>query len=118
MPDVSLSLLVLKTPRLDDLRRFYVALGLTLTEERHGSGPRHYSAQVGGVVLELYPLVGDTTKATTRLRFAVDHLAGVMQVLRASGFSVSEPQVTPWGERALARDPDGRVVELYQRPPG
>jgi hypothetical protein len=26
---------------------------------------------------------------------------------------VTEPRMTPWGYRAVVRDPDGRAVELY-----
>jgi hypothetical protein len=36
------------------LAEFYERLGIKLTEEKHGGGPRHFSAQVDSV-LELYP---------------------------------------------------------------
>jgi hypothetical protein len=38
---------VLKTSQADQLRAFYLAVGVKLAEERHGSGPLHYAGQVG-----------------------------------------------------------------------
>jgi hypothetical protein len=35
-----LNLLVLRTANLEDLRRFYSALGAHFERERHGNGPR------------------------------------------------------------------------------
>lgn len=116
MSKVSMRLLVLKTSQVDRLRAFYQALGLELAEERHGSGPTHFAGQVGDAILELYPLLdGDTADATTRLGFAVERLAEVVQALREAGTVIaSEPRQTAWGLRAVVRDPDGRAVELYQ----
>jgi lactoylglutathione lyase len=117
MPSVVLKLLVLKTGQADRLRAFYLALGVELVEERHGSGPLHYAGQIGDVVLEIYPLTdeGGAADATTRLGFAVERLAEVVQALREAGTVIaSEPRQTAWGLRAVVRDPDGRAVELYQ----
>jgi catechol-2,3-dioxygenase len=115
-----LKLLVLKTRQTERLRAFYQALGIEMAEERHGSGPLHYAGQVGNVVLEIYPLPDESSAAdaTTRLGFAVERLAEVVQALRDSGAVVaSGPQQTAWGLRAVVRDPDGRAVELYGTEP-
>jgi hypothetical protein len=112
-----LKLLVLKTRQVDRLRAFYQALGVGLAQERHGDGPAHYAGQVGDAVLEIYPLLdeGGMADATTRLGFAVGRLAEAVQALRELGAVIaSEPRQTAWGLRAVARDPDGRAVELYQ----
>lgn len=117
MPLVSLRLLVLKTPHLDRLRAFYQALGVELIEEQHGSGPVHYAGRIGDAVLEIYPLPdkGGLADTTTRLGFAVDRLAEVVQGLRVAGAIIAaEPRQTAWGLRAVVRDPDGRAVELCQ----
>jgi catechol 2,3-dioxygenase-like lactoylglutathione lyase family enzyme len=117
MASVSLRLLVLKTPQVDRLRDFYQAIGIELAEEQHGNGPVHYAGQVGNAVLEIYPMKneGGTADTTTRLGFAVERLAEVVQALRDAGATfTSEPRQTAWGPRAVARDPDGRTVELYQ----
>ena len=116
--NTSLSLLVLKTREVEKLRVFYRAIGIELVEERHGNGPRHYSGQTGGVLLEIYPLpFGDTAAdTTTRLGFSVDAIDNVVESLQAIDATiVAPPQLTEWGLRAVVRDPDGRAVELYQR---
>ena len=118
MAGVSFTLLVLKTRQVDRLRTFYTALGLTLVEERHGRGPLHYAGRVGEMVIELYPLPDGAGEVdtTTRLGFAVVNLNEVVHALEAIGAPVvTPPQETPWGDRAVVRDPDGRAVELYQR---
>jgi hypothetical protein len=56
MADVSLTLLVLRTRQVDRVRTFYEALGIAFGGEHHGSEPRHHAGQVGGVVIEVYPL--------------------------------------------------------------
>ena len=72
MADVSLKLLVLKTHDVDAVCRFYQSLGLTFTEERHDSGPLHYSAPLGDGLIEIYPMPFDqAVDATTRLGFAI-----------------------------------------------
>ena len=118
MGSATLSLLILKTRRVDDLGAFYGALGVELGKERHGKGPAHYAGRVGDVVLEIYPQAEDgvPTDATTRLGFAVEKPAEVLLALQTLGaVIVNEGRVTEWGFRAVVRDPDGRVVELYQR---
>jgi len=93
---------------------FYTALGIDFVEERHGEGPVHYAARVGATTLELYPLPGDagTTDGSTRLGFAVPNLETVLRSLEEA--VVSPVMETPWGRRAVVRDPDGRAVELVQ----
>jgi catechol 2,3-dioxygenase-like lactoylglutathione lyase family enzyme len=113
----SLKLLVLRTPQLNRLRRFYQVLGIDFAEERHGSGPLHFAGRVGEAVLELYPLPneGGTVDSTVRLGFSVTDLSKAVLSLGADGGTiVSRPKPTAWGNRAVVRDPDGRSVELYE----
>jgi hypothetical protein len=67
--NVYLKLLVLKTTQVERLVAFYQTLGIAFAQEQHGKGPIHHSGQIGGVVLEIYPLADDTSTAdrTTRL---------------------------------------------------
>jgi lactoylglutathione lyase len=113
----TLTLLVLKTHQMDWLRTFYATLGIEFVEERHGNGPLHYSGRVGGTVFELYPLPADSGPShETRLGFAVENLTETVRVLTSAGVEVITPAGrTPWGLRAVVRDPDGRTVELYQQ---
>jgi predicted enzyme related to lactoylglutathione lyase len=115
--ELRLTLLVLKTRQLARLRAFYTAVGLAFVEEVHGNGPAHLAASVGGLVLELYPLPDDAgpADATTRVGFAVSDLDATLVSLGAvQGTAVSQPKDTPWGRRAVVRDPDGRAVELVE----
>ncbi|MBS0266620.1 MAG: glyoxalase/bleomycin resistance/extradiol dioxygenase family protein [Planctomycetes bacterium] len=117
MPDVELSLLVLKTRHLEALRKVYSTLGIALVEERHGKGPIHYAGQVGPVVFEIYPLPeGDTVvDTTTRLGFVVSSLANVLKSLEKLGTPiVTKPQASEREMRAIIRDPDGRSIELHE----
>lgn len=109
--NTSLLLIVLRTPQLDLLKTFYQALGIDLVEEKHGKGPVHYSGKLGKTVLELYP--GEVADVA-RLGFGVENPEEVLNAIRTLGGSVvTEPTETPWGLRAVVKDPDGRAVELY-----
>ena len=115
MPEISLTLLVLKTPQVDRLRMFYATLGIELNEEQHEKGPIHYAGRIGELVLEVYPSSA-SVDSSTRLGFAVENLAETLAALHAIGAPhVTQARQTSWGHRAVVRDPDGRAVELYQR---
>jgi lactoylglutathione lyase len=111
----ALTLLVLKTPRIEAVRPFYEAIGVSFVEEKHGNGPVHYAGRVGETVIEVYPLLTGEPDKTTRLGFAVGDLGKVVAALKAIGTEVDEPKVTEWGLRVVVHDPHGRAVELYQR---
>jgi predicted enzyme related to lactoylglutathione lyase len=118
MADVSLTLLVLKTRQVEQLRRFYQMLGIELTEEKHGKGPIHYAGRLGDMVIEVYPLPddGSPVDSSTRLGFAVEDLAEVIRALEGVGTRIITPaRDTAWGRQAIVCDPDGRGVELSQK---
>src|SRR5690349_5703174 len=117
MADVSLTLLVLKTRQVEQLRRFYQTFGIALVEEQHGKGPVHFAGRAGAVVIEVYPLPedGSPVDSSTRLGFAVKNVAEVIRALEGTGTKVvTPPKETPWGFQAVVKDPDGRSVELTQ----
>jgi lactoylglutathione lyase len=118
LPGPLLTLLVLKSHRVDALVPFYTALGVTFAEERHGDGPLHFTCRIGDTTLELYPLPADAgpADATTRLGVIVPNLRATLERLSALGVNVGTLRETPWGLRALVRDPDGRTIELYHAP--
>lgn len=110
----SLNLVVIRSTDIDRTADFYRQLGLTFTEERHGNGPRHFAAILDGLVLEIYP-ARDATQvdSSTRLGFGTTEFAAVMHRLIQSGAEFSESPADPvYGGRAVARDPDGRKVEI------
>ena len=118
MADVSLTLLVLKTRQVEQMRRFYQTIGIDFGEEQHGTGPVHFAGRIGNVVIEIYPLSEEGTPAdsSTRLGFGVENVAEIVQALHGNGTKIVTPaRETAWGLQAVVRDPDGRAVELTQK---
>lgn len=109
-----LALLVLKTHQIERLRSCYGILGIEFKEEQHGSGPMHFAGLVGELIFEIYPLKeGEFADTTTRLGFTVSNLNETLERMTRAGVPIaSDAKQTPWGYRAVVRDPDGRSVEL------
>src|SRR5260370_32260712 len=100
MAHVSLTILVLKTRQVEQLRLFYQTLGVELVAEQHGKGPIHFAGRAGDMVIEVYPLPDDSrpVDASTRLGFAVEDVAEVIQALERIGtMVVTPPKETAWG---------------------
>jgi predicted enzyme related to lactoylglutathione lyase len=112
-----LSLIVIRAENPQNLARFYEILGLSFLAEKHGDGPIHYAADLNGVVFEIYPRSaksGDTSDM--RLGFGVDDVDAVwQQALIAGAKGLTPPEPSPWGYRAVLKDPEGHVVELSER---
>ena len=111
-----IKLIAIRCADLQQSRSFYESLSLKLQPEQHDKGPPHYSVAVNGTLFELYPKSAERQiDNQTRLGFSVPNLDGVISALRANGVEIiTEPRETPWGKRAVVRDPDGRAVELYE----
>jgi len=112
-----LNLLILKSPDIEALRAFYELLGCVFESEQHGDGPSHYSAALGGVLLELYPLAEGTAPVdtSTRIGFSVEGVDDAVTRLVEGGVELVKPVAqTEWGLKAIVHDPDGRAVELLE----
>ncbi len=115
------TLVVIKSWDIENLKAFYEDLGIEFQEERHGDGSKHYSANLGGITFEIYPKKKSELEKESKpsrgtgLGFKVKNLEEVlnrrlvMHVIKI----VSPIEETPWGRRAVVKDPDGRRVELY-----
>jgi lactoylglutathione lyase len=120
MSNPTLSLMVLRTAQIEAALKFYRALGFTFVEEKHGSGPVHYSTQLGASVLEIFP--GEPTaplnrkaSGATMLGFSVASVDDAVSAVRDLGvLVVTSPTDSPWGRRAVVVDPDGRGIELIE----
>ena len=108
-----LNLLVIRAADVSASVSFYETLtGEPFAAEKHGNGPEHFSAKLGAVLLEIYPLA-DQSPSNVRLGFEVADLDETVSRIRTGGFEiVSEPKDSPWGRRAVAADPDGNRIEL------
>jgi predicted enzyme related to lactoylglutathione lyase len=111
-----LCLVVIRVTDLARARRFYESLGLTFREEQHGSGPAHLACELGDSVVEIYPAKSAEDLTTrTRLGFRVTDLDALAEAAaRANGSMATPPLASPWGRRAVLRDPDGHFVELVE----
>jgi len=116
------SLVVIRSSNLEAALSFYGALGLSFVQEQHGSGPVHYSCDMGGVVLEIYPgqpgaAPEPKTAGSTMLGFSVASLDDILEKLRELGIEPKTgPKDSSWGRWVNVVDPDGRVVQLNQAP--
>ena len=115
-PEPRLNLVVIRSGDLEISRKFYEAIGLTLTVHRHGNGPEHLASESGESVFEIYPRSsGRGESRGTRLGFLVNSLESTVAALASGGFEISQqPASTEWGMTAVAIDPDGHKVELTE----
>ncbi len=112
-----LALVVIKSPDIQNLKAFYEEIGIEFKEERHGEGPLHYSANLNGIIFEIYPQkIGTKPSKGAPIGFKVKNLETVLnQKLILHSIEIIEPlEKTEWGNRVVIKDPDGRRVELYE----
>ncbi|MFB9077503.1 VOC family protein [Flavobacterium procerum] len=114
---MEIRLIVIRTKEQKRLANFYNLLGLTFDYHKHGNSPMHYSATIGSLVFEIYPLTKNQTEAdkSTRLGFAIDNFEKTLDLLRNNGIAFSEPIQTDFGFLTIISDPDGRKIELYKK---
>jgi len=112
---VALNLVVIYTANLEAAAQFYSTMGLDLTLEKHGRGPEHFSAELAGTVVELYPCTAGKPCGGSRLGFRVSAIEPIVEALRRQSAKVlTEPHDSPWGRRAVVEDFDGNRIELTQ----
>jgi len=119
MNNVTLNLVVLRSPDIARAAAFYTRLGLHFTQHRHGKGAEHFAAELPGGVFELYAQTPDSpTTLGTRVGFAVPSVDAAIAAMSDYPESiVSAPKDSEWGRRAVVADPDGHRVELIQSKP-
>jgi hypothetical protein len=111
-----LKLLVLRTHRLEELKKFYESIGVDFVKERHGQGPFHYAGAIGSAVLQLLPLPKDAPEPdkSVRLGFVVRNLGTIASELGSAGIRIGPSE--RHSPAVVIKDPDGRTVELTQEP--
>lgn len=115
MSEIALNLVVIRSTNLESSRHFYELLGLEFVRHRHGQGAEHLSADLNGVVFEIYPAQNDSSLSSqTRIGFKVTNLEVTSKLIieRGLGRIVSAIKPSPWGLRMVVEDPDGHKVEL------
>lgn len=112
-PEISMSLLVLRSPDIERTAQFYRLLGVHFERERHGGGPEHFAGQVGSVVFEIYPQGEGADTVGVRLGFQVASVDAAVEAARQNSETVlASPRRSRWGYCAVLADPDGRRVEI------
>jgi predicted enzyme related to lactoylglutathione lyase len=114
---MTLNLLVIRTAQPEVLATFYSHLDLQFDYHCHGNGPMHYSADIDGLVFEIYPLLKNQAQADSSLRlgFQVKDLDKLLESLKKEKINIlQEPKYAEWGYFAVIRAPDGRKIELTQ----
>jgi lactoylglutathione lyase len=115
-----LSLIVLRTAKIESSLAFYRAFGLEFVQEQHGTGPIHFSSKLNDTVIEIYPGAegfapprqsGGSTMIGLRVE-SVDEVVAALQQLGAQ--VVNPPKDSAWGRRAVVTDFDGRAIEITQ----
>ena len=108
------NLVVIRSQDIGASKTFYEHLGLTFRRHKHGMGAEHYACELPSLVFEIYPDSG-VTSSGARVGFSVPELDSTVDALRDAGFRIiAEPKDSPWGRRAVVRDPDGHSVELTE----
>lgn len=109
-----LTLIVVYAQDIAASKQFYETLGLAFRREQHG-GPEHYAAQIGDIVFEVYPRqVPGCDPAPLRIGFRVPSVDQTIESLSKLGARLVKPAAdTPWGRRAVVKDPDGYIVEIF-----
>ncbi len=65
------------TTRVEECRDFYTFLRMNLRSEQHGTGPRHYAAELSdGTVFEIYPAPEGQETDRLRLGFTLTGVPG------------------------------------------
>lgn len=104
---VNLNLLVLRCLDIKQSKEFYEKLSFLFIEEQHGKGPIHYSAMIGSLVLELYPL-GKSNIDNVRLGFTIDNKS----ILEDENIEIVSEYSFNDVITYVVVDPDGRKVEI------
>lgn len=115
---MDIRLLVIRTSDIKRLSDFYNSLGLSFQYHKHGQSPYHYSATIGALVLEIYPLAKGQEEVDKHLRigFAIDNFQETLEKLKGANIQfIMEPILTEFGYMAVIADPDNRKIELYAK---
>ena len=113
---LSLNLLVLRCKNIDDSRLFYEKLGFKFLKEKHDAGPMYFTADVDGLVFELYPLRENEKPDNCKLGFSTASLDSISDdLVHDKSIQLVEPVLKLHGDFVIVvKDPNGRAVEIRQ----
>lgn len=102
MDRTTINLTVIHSQNLEKSKKFYETLGISFLYEQHGSGKKHLSAALEGIVFEIYPSSDDVDTSAVRLGFQVPSVDKAIEDLEKIGITVlSSPRDSQWGIRLM-----------------
>ncbi|TQV62625.1 MAG: glyoxalase/bleomycin resistance/extradiol dioxygenase family protein [Sulfurovum sp.] len=110
--NINLNLLVLRCKNIEISKEFYEKLHLNFKQEQHGNGFIHYSTQINELVLELYPLVGNSID-NIRLGFKLN-VQNLKDYLTSQNIEIISHYDFNNSIVYVVLDPDGRKIELQK----
>lgn len=106
-----INLIVLSVNNLEISKDFYSLFDFQFIKEQHDNSPLHYSCEVNGLVLELYP---STTRfpveQSVRLGFQLANFELIKEKLILHHIDFTEKN-----NLLIVQDPDGRKIFLSQK---
>lgn len=104
---MKIDLIVLRSKDIQKSKDFYEdVLGLSFLSEKHGIGPEHFSTNLNGTILEIYPEKKAKTEGL-RLGFRLEQYLGIKSKLKGRDIVYKENK-----ESILITDPDGHKIEI------
>jgi len=109
-----INLIVIYCNDINLSKGFYECFGISFVEEKHGKGPIHFSCELDGIILELYPK-GDNYPSRNRLGFKVNSLEDVKMNIeekypRTTIKTIQRNSVSTM----IVTDLDGRKIETTE----
>ncbi len=109
-----INLVVLYCQDIHQSKSFYECFGMSFVEEKHGQGPTHFSAELDGIIFELYPK-GEKEITRTRLGLNVSSLDAFTKKLR-DRFPNTPIKTIEFDQikKRLVTDPNGIKIEVME----
>lgn len=116
-----LNLVVIRSAKIDAALSFYAAFGFEFERQQHGKGPVHYSCEMDEIVFEIYPPrtehADSSETDSTLIGFRVESIEEILERLAALGIENNKSiKHAEWGKWINVIDPDGRTVQISERP--
>lgn len=120
--NLKINLLVLKSADIEGSVAFYENLfNIDFQRHSHNGGAIHYSADIKGMIFEIYPVnrnkffIQNHAANIVRFGFQVESISELMKKIKNDAIVISKPKETEWGLIAVIADPDGHRIELNQK---
>lgn len=111
MNNMIINTIVFSTHDLEASKQFYDLLDMSFHKEQHNNGPIHYSCNINGIILELYPATFNfPAEKSTRLGIEVNNLKDIENNLLKFKIPMKKNN-----HLITVEDPDGRKIYISQK---